>query len=80
MKMNTVELPGEGYDIRFCPVCGGKTGCVDSNADPARGWFKRYRKCRECGKTTTTVELIMLPGKSGKLRPAHVVLGLEDEG
>lgn len=80
MKMQTVALPNEGYDPRWCPDCAGRMISAHNVVDPARGWYKRWRKCAECGKTVATIELIMLPGKTGKLRPAQVVLEMEDEG
>ena len=73
------RLPDEGYDARFCPVCGARMVTRHGCADPARGWHKRFRRCRQCKKTYPTIELFMLPGRTGKLRPAGVVLKLNEE-
>ena len=74
-----IRLPDEGYDARFCPACGEKMITYHGQADPARGWHKRYRQCRKCGKRYSTIELFMLPGRTGKLRPAGAVLKLNEE-
>lgn len=72
-------LPYIGYDARLCPECGDLMEVVQNIVDPARGWYKRWRKCAGCGKTVTTIELIMLPGKTGKLWPAQVVVEMKEE-
>lgn len=73
------RLPDEGYDARICPVCGDRMITRHGGTDPARGWTKRWRRCRTCKKTYPTIELFMLPGHTGKLRPAGVVLKLNEE-
>jgi len=74
-----VKLPDEGYDARFCPRCGARMITRHGQTDPARGWHKRYRLCRACKKTYSTIEVFMLPGRPGKLRPAGVVLKINEE-
>ena len=74
-----VRLPDAGYDARFCPVCGEKMISKHAETDPARGWYKRFRFCWNCRKTYPSIELFMLPGRTGKLRPAGVVLKIKEE-
>lgn len=74
-----IRLPDKGYDVSRCPKCGARMRVADSDTDPARGWRKRWRRCRTCKKTYPTIELFMLPGRTGKLRPAGVVLKIKEE-
>ena len=78
-NVRRVRLPDCGYDPRWCPRCGGRMISIHPDQDPARGWYKRWRKCKHCGRTITTIELIMLPGRTGKLRPAYVALDMNEE-
>jgi hypothetical protein len=36
------EGQGHGFEFRFATAIGGRVGCFNGSANPARSWFKRF--------------------------------------